>query len=50
VKMEKPSFGAKVLLGGKVYSFGLGGIHSEDEPLVISADDEHALTDIDVSS
>ena len=22
VKMEKPSFGAKVLLGGKVYSFG----------------------------
>jgi hypothetical protein len=33
-----------------VYSVGLGGLHSEDEPLVIEADETHALTDIDVSS
>ena len=50
VKMEKPSFGAKVKLGDKVYSCGLGGLHSEDEPLVIEANDEYALTDVDVSS
>ena len=50
IQMEKPSFKLKVKLGDKMYSFGLGGLHSEDEPLIIEADDENALTDIDVSS
>ena len=40
----------KVKLGDKIYSFGLGGLHSEDEPLVIEADETNAITDIDVSS
>ena len=50
VQMDKPSFNAKVKLGDKTYSFGLGGLHSEDDPLVIEADETHAITDIDVSS
>ena len=50
VQMDKPSFNAKVKLGDKTYSFGLGGLHSEDNPLVIEADETHAVTDIDVSS
>ena len=49
-KMDKPSFNAKVKLGDKTYSFGLGGLHSEDEPLVLEANETHAITDIDVSS
>ena len=49
-KLDKPSFGTKVKLRDKVYSFGLGGLHSEDEPLLIEANDDYALTDIDVSS
>ena len=50
VQMDKPSFNAKVKLRDKTYSFGLGGLHSEDDPLVIEADETHAITDIDVSS
>ena len=50
IKMDKPSFNLKVKLSGKVFSVGLGGLHSEDEQLIIEADDENALTDIDVSS
>ena len=40
VQMDKPSFNAKVKLGDKTYSFGLGGLHSEDDPLVIEANDD----------
>lgn len=50
VQMDKPSFNAKVKLGDKTYSFGLGGLHSQDDPLVIEADETYAITDIDVSS
>ena len=37
--------GSKLLL-----SFGLGGIHSEDEPLVLHSNKEYAIIDIDVAS
>lgn len=48
--MHTPNFGVKVKLADKTYSVGLGGLHSEDDPLVIDADDIHAITDIDVAS
>ena len=49
-RLEKPTFSVKVKIADKTYSFGLGGLHSEDDPLILQEDATHALTDADVGS
>lgn len=41
---------AKIELGGMVYSFGIGGIHSTEKSRAIISDDEHVYIDADVAS
>ena len=50
IVLEKPTFSVKVKIADKTYSFGLGGLHSEDDPLILQEDATHALTDADVGS
>ena len=45
-----PQFSAKVKLGNKTYSFMMGGLHTEDEPLIASGDDEFMILEIDAAS
>jgi hypothetical protein len=40
----------KIVVGGKPYSMGVGGLHSNEKKQVVKADDEHVLIDMDVAS
>ena len=44
-----PQFNAKVKLGNKMLSFGMGGLHTEDEPLIAASDDDNMILDIDAA-
>lgn len=37
-------------IGGRTYTFGFGGLHSQDEPLIASSDADHVLVEFDVAS
>jgi hypothetical protein len=50
VELDSPGFNTKVVLGDKTYSFGMGGLHSEDGPLITESDAEQVIIDIDASS
>ena len=44
-----PQFNAKVKLGNKMLSFGMGGLHTEDEPLIAASDGDNMILDIDAA-
>ena len=50
VQVDTPSLGTRVVLADKTYSFMLGGVHSEDDPLIIESTADHGIIDIDVGS
>jgi hypothetical protein len=50
LELVTPKFNEKVTLGDKTYSFGMGGLHSEDDPLITESDDNNVIIDIDASS
>jgi hypothetical protein len=50
VELASPSFNAKIVLADKTYSFGMGGLHSEDGPLITESDADQVIIDIDASS
>lgn len=43
------TFERKFVLGGKVHTFGMGGLHSVNDPEVYIADDEWVIFDDDVA-
>ncbi len=47
---ETPAFSTKLTLATKTYSVGMGGLHSEDAPLIYRRSDDEVVIDIDVSS
>ena len=53
-KVESPKWmatsAAKLHLGGEVYQFGIGGIHTTEKNRATRSDENHALIDADVAS
>lgn len=43
-------YSEKVQFAGKVYSYGIGGLHTEDESGIYTAEDDEVLIDADVTS
>ncbi len=49
IDIEKPDLNESVIIGGKEYSFALGGLHSTDKNKIYRSDDNE-IVDIDVAS
>ena len=50
VEMHTPDFAANIKLGDKTYSFSMGGLHTQDEPLIAESDADYIIRDIDAAS